>query len=209
MLDKMKKALGMKTEKVKKLTPEEERRAILEKEKAQATKDKKPWVAVLDTQVNPDDIKNGFFELDWNNEFIEQLMDAGYSGEKPEDIVEAVFFGVEMFDCVLPTRNARNGQLITSTGVINIRNAKYRNDDSPIDENSDSKVCKNYSKAYLHHLDKTNEMLGSMLASYHNIYYYHELMKQIRQSIDDDIFVNFAKDFYNNRNLPIPDYMEG
>ena len=127
---------------------------------------------------------------------------------KPEDIVEAVFFGVEMFDCVLPTRNARNGQLITSTGVINIRNAKYKNDDSPIDENSDSKVCKNYSKAYLHHLDKTNEMLGSMLASYHNIYYYHELMKQIRQSIDDDIFVNFAKDFYNNRNLPIPDYLE-
>ena len=126
---------------------------------------------------------------------------------KPEDIVEAVFFGVEMFDCVLPTRNARNGQLITSTGAINIRNAKYKNDDSPIDENSDSKVCKNYSKAYLHHLDKTNEMLGSMLASYHNIYYYHELMKQIRQSIDDDIFVNFAKDFYNNRNLPIPDYM--
>ena len=126
---------------------------------------------------------------------------------KPEDIVEAVFFGVEMFDCVLPTRNARNGQLITSTGVINIRNAKYKNDDSPIDENSDSKVCKNYSKAYLHHLDKTNEMLGSMLASYHNIYYYHELMKQIRQSIDDDIFVNFAKDFYNNRNLPIPDYL--
>ncbi len=128
---------------------------------------------------------------------------------KPEDIVEAVFFGVEMFDCVLPTRNARNGQLITSTGVINIRNAKYKNDDSPIDENSDSKVCKNYSKAYLHHLDKTNEMLGSMLASYHNIYYYHELMKQIRQSIDDDIFVNFAKDFYNSRNLPIPDYLEG
>ena len=128
---------------------------------------------------------------------------------KPEDIVEAVFYGVEMFDCVLPTRNARNGQLITSTGVINIRNAKYRNDDSPIDENSDSKVCKNYSKAYLHHLDKTNEMLGSMLASYHNIYYYHELMKQIRQSIDDDIFVNFAKDFYNSRNLPIPDYLEG
>ncbi len=128
---------------------------------------------------------------------------------KPEDIVEAVFYGVEMFDCVLPTRNARNGQLITSTGVINIRNAKYKNDDSPIDENSDSKVCKSYSKAYLHHLDKTNEILGSMLASYHNIYYYHELMKQIRQSIDADIFVNFAKDFYNSRNLPIPDYLEG
>ena len=81
----------MKAEEVKKLTSEEERRAILEKEKAQATKDKKPWVAVLDTQVNPDNIKNGFFELDWNNEFIEQLLDAGYSGETNEQIVDAWF----------------------------------------------------------------------------------------------------------------------
>ena len=91
MLDKVKKALGMKPEQVKKLTAEEQRRAILEKEKAQATKDKKPWVAVLDTQVNPDNIKNGFFELDWNNEFIEQLIDAGYSGEEPEHIVDQWF----------------------------------------------------------------------------------------------------------------------
>ena len=91
MLDKVKKALGMKSEQVKKLTAEEQRRAILEKEKAQATKDKKPWVAVLDTQVNPDNIKNGFFELDWNNEFIEQLIDAGYTGEEPEHIVDQWF----------------------------------------------------------------------------------------------------------------------
>ena len=91
MLDKVKKALGMKSEQVKKLTAEEQRRAILEKEKAQATKDKKPWVAVLDTQVNPDNIKNGFFELDWNNEFIEQLIDAGYTGEQPEHIVDQWF----------------------------------------------------------------------------------------------------------------------
>ena len=91
MLDKVKKALGMKSEQVKKLTAEEQRRAILEKEKAQATKDKKPWVAVLDTQVNPENIKNGFFELDWNNEFIEQLIDAGYSGEQPEHIVDQWF----------------------------------------------------------------------------------------------------------------------
>jgi len=91
MLDKMKKALGITPSVTTEPTSEEQRRAILEKEKAQATKDKKPWVAVLDTQVNPDDIKNGFFELDWNNEFIEQLMDAGYSGEKPEDIVDAWF----------------------------------------------------------------------------------------------------------------------
>ena len=91
MIDKMKKALGIKTEEVKQLSAEDERRAILEKEKAQATKDKKPWVAVLDTQVNPDNIKNGFFELDWNNEFIEQLIDAGYSGEQPEHIVDQWF----------------------------------------------------------------------------------------------------------------------
>ena len=81
----------MKSEQVKELTAEEQRRAILEKEKAQATKDKKPWVAVLDTQVNPENIKNGFFELDWNNEFIEQLIDAGYSGEQPEHIVDQWF----------------------------------------------------------------------------------------------------------------------
>ena len=91
MIDKMKKALGIKTEEVKQLSAEEERRAILEKEKAQATKDKKPWVAVLDTQVNPENVKNGFFELDWNNEFIEQLIDAGYSGEQPEHIVDQWF----------------------------------------------------------------------------------------------------------------------
>ena len=92
-MDKIKKTLGMKTdaEKALILSPEEQRRAILEKEKAQATKDKKPWVAVLDTQVNPDNIKNGFFELDWNNEFIEELIDAGYIGESQEQIVDAWF----------------------------------------------------------------------------------------------------------------------
>ena len=92
-MDKIKKTLGMKTdaEKALILSPEEQRRAILEKEKAQATKDKKPWVAVLDTQVNPDNIKNGFFELDWNNEFIEELIDAGYIGESQEQIIDAWF----------------------------------------------------------------------------------------------------------------------
>ena len=89
----------------------------------------------------------------------------------PEDIVEAVRYGIDMFDCVLPTRNARNGQLFTSEGVINIRNAEYKNSDEPIDKNCDSKVSQNYSRAYLNHLQRTNEMLGSMLATYHNIYY--------------------------------------
>ena len=92
--EKMKETLGIKPKIMdaqKKLSPEEERRAVLAKEKEHATKDGKPWVGVLDTKVNPDNIKNGFFELDWNNEFIEQLLDAGYSGETNEDIVDAWF----------------------------------------------------------------------------------------------------------------------
>ena len=123
----------------------------------------------------------------------------------PEDIVEAVRYGIDMFDCVLPTRNARNGQLITSTGVVNIRNAPYKMSEEPVDENCDCKVCKNYSRAYLNHLDRTNEMLGSMLSSYHNIYYYQSLMKNIRESILNNKFANFLKDFYNMRNLEMPD----
>jgi hypothetical protein len=90
-LEKEKEALQKERKRVSKLTPEEERREALDKEKAQATKDNKPWVAVLDTQVNADDIKNGFFELDWNNEFIEQLLDAGYKGESNEEIVDQWF----------------------------------------------------------------------------------------------------------------------
>ena len=124
---------------------------------------------------------------------------------KPQDIVEAVRYGIDMFDCVLPTRNARNGQLITSTGVVNIRNAPYKMSEDPVDENCDCKVCKNYSRAYLNHLDRTNEMLGSILSSYHNIYYYQSLMQGIRDSIENNIFAKFVKDFYNKRNLDIPD----
>ena len=123
----------------------------------------------------------------------------------PEDIVEAVRYGIDMFDCVLPTRNARNGQLFTSEGVINIRNAEYKNSDDPIDINCDSKVSQNYSRAYLNHLQRTNEMLGSMLATYHNIYYYQSLMKEIRDSIKDNLFAKFVKDFYNKRNLDMPE----
>ena len=123
----------------------------------------------------------------------------------PEDIVEAVRYGIDMFDCVLPTRNARNGQLFTSEGVINIRNAEYKNSDEPIDKNCDSKVSQNYSRAYLNHLQRTNEMLGSMLATYHNIYYYQSLMRDIRNAIKDNLFAKFLKDFYNKRNLDMPD----
>ena len=123
----------------------------------------------------------------------------------PEDIVEAVRYGIDMFDCVLPTRNARNGQLFTSGGVINIRNAEYKDSDDPIDKNCDGKVSQNYSRAYLNHLQRTNEMLGSMLATYHNIYYYQSLMKDIRNAIKDNLFAKFLKDFYNKRNLDMPD----
>lgn len=126
---------------------------------------------------------------------------------KPEDIVEAVFYGIDMFDCVLPTRNARNGQLITSYGVLNIRNAPSKLSDEPIDANCGCKVCKNYSQAYLNHLDKTNEMLGSILNSFHNIFYYQSLMNQIRLSIETDSFAKFIKDFYNKRHLDAPKHL--
>ena len=126
---------------------------------------------------------------------------------KPEDIVEAVFYGIDMFDCVLPTRNARNGQLITSYGILNIRNAPSKNSDDPIDPNCGCKVCKNYSQAYLNHLDKTNEMLGSILNSFHNIYYYQSLMNEIRLSIESDSFAKFIKDFYNKRHLDVPKHL--
>jgi queuine tRNA-ribosyltransferase len=126
---------------------------------------------------------------------------------KPEDIVEAVFYGIDMFDCVLPTRNARNGQLITSYGVLNIRNAPSKNSDEPIDPSCGCKVCKNYSQAYLNHLDKTNEMLGSILNSFHNIYYYQSLMNEIRLSIESDSFAKFIKDFYNKRHLDVPKHL--
>ena len=89
--DKIKKAVGIKPKETKEPTSEEVRRKALDTEKAEATKKGEPWVAVLDTQVNPDNIRNGFFELDWNNEFIEQLIDAGYQGEEPEHIVDAWF----------------------------------------------------------------------------------------------------------------------
>ena len=124
---------------------------------------------------------------------------------RPEDIVEAVRYGIDMFDCVLPTRNARNGQLFTSEGVLNIRNAPHKMSDDPIDKNCYCKVCKNYSRAYLNHLDRTNEMLGSMLSTYHNIFYYQSLMKDIRNAIKNNIFAKFLKDFYNSRNLDMPE----
>ncbi len=101
---------------------------------------------------------------------------------KPEDLVESVRRGIDMFDCVMPTRNARNGHLFVTEGVVKIRNAKHRNDTSPLDENCDCYTCKNYSRSYLHHLDKCNEILGARLNTIHNLRYYQRVMQGLRDS---------------------------
>jgi len=107
---------------------------------------------------------------------------------KPDDIREAVKRGVDMFDCVIPTRSGRNGQAFTSEGVVNIKNAKYITDPKPLDSNCNCRVCKNFSRSYLNHLVKSNEILGSMLMSEHNIYFYQDMMRQIRRDIEKGIF---------------------
>ena len=117
----------------------------------------------------------------------------------PEDLVACVERGIDMFDCVMPTRNARNGHLFTSGGDIRIRNAEHRNSDKPLDEACGCYTCKHYSRAYLHHLDKTNEILGSRLNTWHNLYYYHELMRALRDAIENRRLAAFAADFRARR----------
>ena len=112
---------------------------------------------------------------------------------KPEDLVEGVRRGIDMFDCVMPTRNARNGHLFVTDGIVKIRNAKYRDDTSPLDPECDCYTCKNYTKAYLYHLDKCGEILGARLNTIHNLRYYQRLMAEIRQAIEDDRFDDFVK----------------
>ena len=114
---------------------------------------------------------------------------------KPSDIVGAVLRGVDMFDCVMPTRSGRTGQAFTRLGAINIRNAKYKTDEKPLDEKCACYACKNHSRAYLHHLDKAGEMLAPMLLSEHNIFYYQDLMKDIRTAIEENRFEEFARNF--------------
>ena len=113
----------------------------------------------------------------------------------PLDLVEGVAMGVDMFDCVMPSRNARNGYLFTSEGVVKIRNAKYKLDTAPLDPNCSCNTCKNYSRSYLHHLQKTNEILGSRLNTFHNLYYYQDLMRSIRSALQSDTFDNFRQSF--------------
>lgn len=123
---------------------------------------------------------------------------------KPEDIVEAVRRGIDMFDCVMPTRNARNGDLFTATGKVRLRNAKYLTDTGPIEAGCDCYTCKNYSRSYLKHLDRCNEILGLRLNTIHNLSYYQRLMSGIRASIEENRFDEFVDQFYAARGEETP-----
>ncbi|MEE9303225.1 MAG: tRNA guanosine(34) transglycosylase Tgt [Thiotrichaceae bacterium] len=118
---------------------------------------------------------------------------------KPEDIVESVKRGIDMFDCVIPTRNARNAHLFTRFGTLRLRNAKYQQDTRPVDEQCGCYTCQNYSRSYLRHLDKCGEILGARLNTIHNLYYYQELMQDIRSAIEANKFNPFVKEFYKLR----------
>ena len=119
---------------------------------------------------------------------------------RPEDLVEAVARGVDMFDCVMPTRNARNGHYFTSTGTVRVRNAQYERDLRPIEEGCDCHACANgFSRAYLRHLDRCNEMLAPMLGTLHNLRYYQRLMAQMRLAIETGTFAAFRESFYAAR----------
>lgn len=119
------------------------------------------------------------------------LMGVGTLG----NILEAVSRGVDLFDCVMPSRNARHGQLFTKKGIININNAKYERDDSPIDDTCDCPVCQNYSRAYLRHLFKSGEILGMRLAVIHNLYFYNNLMKEIRECLENGTFNDYKNEY--------------
>lgn len=115
---------------------------------------------------------------------------------RPEDLIEGVRRGVDMFDCVIPTRNARTGYLYTWDGIIKIRNARYADDIRPLDESCGCYTCRNYSRAYLRHLDKCQEILGSRLNTIHNLYFFQQLMRTIRERISENRFERFAQAFY-------------
>jgi queuine tRNA-ribosyltransferase len=123
---------------------------------------------------------------------------------KPEDIVESVRRGIDMFDCVMPTRNARNGHLFVSEGIVKIRNAKHKTDTTPLDENCDCYTCKNYSRSYLHHLDKCNEILGARLNTIHNLRYYQSVMEGLRNAISNNTLDQFVADFYEKKQMEVP-----
>jgi len=114
----------------------------------------------------------------------------------PDDLVESVARGIDMFDCVLPTRNARNGQLLTRSGPLNIRNARYADDPSPVDEACRCYTCLHFSRAYLRHLASSGEMLGATLGSMHNLFFYLDLMEGMRKTIEFGSFEEFRQNFH-------------
>ena len=120
---------------------------------------------------------------------------------KPEDLVEGVRRGIDMFDCVMPTRNARNGHLFIDTGILKLRNAAHRTDEGPLDETCDCYTCQNYSRAYLHHLDKCGEILGATLNTIHNLRHYQRLMEGLRTAIENEKLDAFVTDFYSKRGM--------
>ena len=118
----------------------------------------------------------------------------------PQDILEAVERGIDMFDCVLPTRNARHGHLFTSEGIVRIKNERYKEDFTPLDPECGCYTCKHFTKAYLRHLFMANELLSLRLNTLHNVAFYLNLMKQIREAIEEDRFDEFKKEFLNKYN---------
>jgi queuine tRNA-ribosyltransferase len=113
----------------------------------------------------------------------------------PDYILDAVYNGIDIFDCVLPSRNARNGSFFTRDGAISIKKERYAADFGPIDPECTCRVCREYSRAYMRHLYKNDEILSSMLATYHNLAFLHQLMKEIQDAIESDSFVSYRKNF--------------
>lgn len=135
----------------------------------------------------------------WVNEILPKKKPRHLLGiGEPEDLFMGVENGVDLFDCVAPTRNGRGGTLYTSKGKVNIRNAEFREDTGPLDQDCQCEVCKNYSRAYLCHLYRAHEMLGGTLGSIHNLYFIINLVKSMRESIIDENFYEFKKDFFEN-----------
>lgn len=125
---------------------------------------------------------------------------------KPQDIVEAVRRGIDMFDCVMPTRNARNAHLFTSTGVVKIRNSANKTDTRPLDDTCECYTCQNFSRAYLHHLDKCGEMLGAQLNTIHNLHHYQDVMAGLRKAIEQGRLDDFVVEFYSKRGMEVPGF---
>jgi queuine tRNA-ribosyltransferase len=138
--------------------------------------------------------------VEWTTQFMPEdkpryLMGVG----TPEDLVENVARGVDMFDCVMPTRNARNGTLFTSFGKVNIKKAQYTTDEGPIDPECECMTCQTYSRSYMRHLFRAREITYFRLATIHNLYYYLNLMKQMREAIQEERFDEFKAEFYRKR----------